>query len=275
MHARWLVDVAALLAFHSQTMIQQSKPLSRDSINRYWASSRQRIDLWNKTLREYSDCLEETGPTYRSLVWKQLQSTIEEVLLSDILVRTMCAVTKHMEIHRIDQDSSAIAASILAGQQDSRNRCLQLLTTGLGLPIELSVKLNRIRQSMETWSDTLIALIDDPSKFSGLTFSVSPSVELVALDRVEQNSHQRKLRWQFMMAGCQQWIGQNCTSISANPVENEAIHRAAFNLMHPTWMEMLNYDDSEILHSERLVVRLQRVLENAWNDELDASLIHL
>ncbi len=219
--------------------------------------------------------LKRQGPTYRSLVWKQLQSTIEEVLLSDILVRTMCAVTKHMEIHRIDQDSSAIAASILAGQQDSRNRCLQLLTTGLGLPIELSVKLNRIRQSMETWSDTLIALIDDPSKFSGLTFSVSPSVEFVALDRVEQNSHQRKLRWQFMMAGCQQWIGQNCTSISANPVENEAIHRAAFNLMHPTWMEMLNYDDSEILHSECLVVRLQRVLENAWNDELDASLIHL
>ncbi len=270
MHARWLVDVAALLAYHVPAMAEQAKPLSRDAINRYWIASRQRIDQWNKTLHEYRECLDETGASYRSLIWRQLQSTMEEVFLSDVLVRTMCAVTKYLEAKTIDLDSYAIAASVFAGQEDSRNRCLHLMTTGVGQPLEISIRLNRVRQSMETWSDNLVSMIDEPTSVSTFSFTKAP------IDLAEQDdplrTRQRKLRWQFMISGCQQWISQNCTSISANPEQNESIHRAAFSLLQPDWMDLLDYDSVNIVSSERLVTRLQNMLESACSDEFDIAL---
>jgi hypothetical protein len=222
--------------------------------------SRQRFEEWNRTLREYRECLEQSSASSRTLIWKQLRPTIEEIILSDIPVRCMCAVAHRLELESIDSDSHAIANSVFGGQEDLRNRCLHLISSGLGQPTELSYQLNHVRQSMEIWNDTLIGMIDHSDRSERYAFNKRSFIEHSNLESLQPyNKHQ--LRWHFMVSGCQQWIGQHCSTISANPTLNEAIHRTIFNLMQPEWVDAMQYEHAEITHSERLIVKMQSILD--------------
>lgn len=260
MHARWLIDVAALVTYHASAIVQRKTSLQSEIMNRYWLLSRQRFNEWNRTLREYRECLEQAPASSRGLIWKQVRPTIEEIFLSDVPVRCLCALAHRLEAEGIDKDSHAIANSIFGGQEDLRNRCLHLMSSGIDQPVELTFQLNRVRQSMEIWNDTLIGMIDHPAKVERYAFNKASIVDYTYSEQT-QSLNKQQLRWHFMVSGCQQWIGQHCTSVSTSPTLNELIHRTIFNLMQPEWIESMGYEYAEITNSERLIVKMQGILD--------------
>ena len=250
MHARWLIDSAALLAYHTPQFVQARQPLPSAAFYDYWGASRQRVDDWHRSIREHREAIEGTDGAYHQWIWLQLQPTVEEVLLSDCLVRVMCGLTAKLEHLQIDLDAAPIAASVLASQDECRNRCVQVLKEVHRTAATWAARMHHVRRSLECWTDTLLGTISDCPQVSKFRFQTDVSAATVP----PRDAAQRRLRWQFMLAGCQQWVASNCVSTSASPLHNAQIHHAAFRLLQPQWCEAIQYDPSRQQHTcEQLV----------------------
>ena len=257
MHAKWLVDAAALVSYHCPTMVEYQSALPRNALYKYWSTSRQRFDQWHETLGQHRTAKQHIGISQQAWLWRQLQPTIDEILLGDIVARCLCGVAASLESRNIDLDASPITTSVLSGQDECRNRVLDLMQDCRGLSTEQIVQMNRVRHALEQWTDTLLMTIDHRAEVLAFRFdndtSLTPS-QAIEIDDDQGSRQRRQLKWRFMMAGAQQWIDKNCTSVAANQRLNHELHRCLHNMIKPEWMEHMLYENlAEQFGCEQLV----------------------
>lgn len=201
MHALWLVELTAAMALQTPIWSQQSSGLPGAKVKGYWTFSRQRLNQWHEQLHRIREQLNRPGAIRRAALWAEAQPVIEEVLLSEMLTRYFACFTNHLERHGTDLDSSPIARNIFQGHLEVRNRCLQLLVYAPGLPVELSVHLNRIRHLMERWSDQLFAGLADDMEVEPYCFELE-HVQAMARERsVGEDAVSNRLWWSLLLAG--------------------------------------------------------------------------
>ncbi|MFO1066451.1 MAG: hypothetical protein U0892_21545 [Pirellulales bacterium] len=70
----------------------------------------------------------------------------------------------------LESDWAPLAYSALANQKEARNRCLNLIVFGQGLPVEHAVNLNRLRRMVEMVSDQLLSLLPTGEELSEYAF---------------------------------------------------------------------------------------------------------
>ncbi len=264
MHARWLVDTAAILAYHHTQLVETRQPLPHHAMYRYWTLSRQRFNSWHAALHDCRLQLDLTTGESRDFIWNYFQPVMQEIFLSDVLVRVLCAVSASLESLTIDTNSAAISSSVFVGQEEARNRCLHLMTDAIGVPVHRIARLNRIRFALENWTDTLLLSIDSQNDCSTYYFhKKSPDKGVASVDDA-MSAQRRRLRWQFLVSGCQQWIDKHCFVESPNSELNQDIHASIGQMMQPQWMDELHLtDDLKPHRMERVLMSLQSLVDSS------------
>jgi hypothetical protein len=155
MHARELVDVAAVVALNGPTLVCAPAPPAGAALNRYWSSSRARFDSWTRALR--LGAIWSSEPYDHGFdCWIDLRATLDEVFASEMLTRLWTAVLVGCDRRAGANHAEPIARGVLATHVEARKRALALLVQSAGLGVKQSATVNRLRRRVDHWSDILL-----------------------------------------------------------------------------------------------------------------------
>lgn len=155
MHARDLVELAALVTSQGPRLVSSGAIIPDGLIQRYWAASRTRLDYWGKRLKT----LTRSSSSGDKLNLLSAGATIEEIVLSEALARTWTAVLHLYDDALGVRDAEPIARAALLGHLDIRNRALAMLVDNAAVNTETAVALNRLRRRVERWIDCLLGFL--------------------------------------------------------------------------------------------------------------------
>lgn len=160
MHARELVELAAIVSAHGPVLVRGTHRLSTTAVEQYWATSKCRLDRWGRSLKGFAeDAAADDDPRWRRAHWSFVRGVLEEVLTGEVLTRVWTAVLSAYDQHRGSNEAEPIARSVLIGHLEARHRVLTLLVRGPGIDAEAAVKLNHLRRRTERWTDLLVGYL--------------------------------------------------------------------------------------------------------------------
>lgn len=170
MHALQHAQVALHFTALGRALVAKSILPTNDSAHAYWLAQRFRCDLWHRTISDHRSRIERCGTSRRLEAWYQIQPVLEEILATEPLVRVVAYSARLLEASGNDSDWGALAHSALVNQLEARQRCLNLIVFGHGLPVEQAVKLNRIRRLLELVTDQMLGLMPQLADLSHYGF---------------------------------------------------------------------------------------------------------
>ena len=180
MHARDLVEFAALLASNGSAIIGHAERLSDSGLEQYWSASRCRQERWARSLKTFSHELQYTPANEMDQHWKEIRHVLEEILTTEVLTRVWGAVCCGYERRRGLDEASPVVRNVVAGHLEARNRALNLMVYGNGLRVEEAVILNRMRRRNERWTDVLLGYLPATVDAGEFAFSASRVREFAA-----------------------------------------------------------------------------------------------
>ena len=223
MHARELVELAAIVSAHGPVLVRRTRQLSTAGLEQYWAASRSRLDRWHRSLKCFAVAAARHDAPRRRAEWPTVRGVFEEVLTGEMLTRVwtavMCAYDRH---HGVDV-AEPIARSVLVGHMEARHRVLTLLVRGSGIDAEAAVKLNHLRRRTERWTDLLIGYL------AGLhdvgEFAVDPERAKEFAGDLQYQSHLRGGRhaWPLVLASVRAAFQRGLAPTSPNADLNRRI----------------------------------------------------
>ncbi|NLY01323.1 MAG: hypothetical protein GXY83_34970 [Rhodopirellula sp.] len=232
MHARELVELAALAAVHGPILIRDTSRLSDSCIEQYWTASKCRLDRWGRALKQLS--AEQPLSTARNMSTAAAgQAVLEEILTGEILTRVWAAVTcAHDRIHGTDL-VEPVARSVLIGHLEARHRVLTLLVRGPAIGTEEAVLLNHLRRRAERWADMLIGYLLGLHDVS--EFAIDPER---ARDFAEDLSYRSRLpggrhAWPLVEAALRASFGLGLSRVSPNADLNARIAGSILSSFQP------------------------------------------
>lgn len=159
MHARELVELAAVVSAHGPALVRSTRRLSAASLEAYWTASKCRLDRWGRSLKRFTGDAAGATAQRRRARWPLIRSVLEEILTGEVLTRVWTAVVCAHDRHHGSDEAEAIARSVLIGHLEARHRVLTLLVRGPGIETEGAVKLNHLRRRTERWTDLLVGYL--------------------------------------------------------------------------------------------------------------------
>jgi hypothetical protein len=169
MHARDLVELAAIVSAHGPVLVQNGRQLSAASIGQYWTASKCRLDRWGRSLKGLAGPARDPCRQLARAQWPQVRGVLEEILTGEMLTRVWTAVLYAHDRHWGCDEVEAVAQSVLIGHLEARHRALVLLVRSPAIDPEGAVKLNYLRRRSERWTDLLIGYLlglEDVSRFA-------------------------------------------------------------------------------------------------------------
>ena len=106
MHARDLVELAALVSAHGPVLIESGVPIPAASIEQYWTASKVRLDRWAGGLKQFAAAA-EADTRRRQAQWPMFRGVLEEILSGEMLTRVWTAVLCAYDRRRHSDDSRA------------------------------------------------------------------------------------------------------------------------------------------------------------------------
>jgi hypothetical protein len=157
MHARELVELAAIVSAHGPVLVRGTERLPAAGMEDYWTASKIRQDRWGHCLREFISKANDAA--WHKTQWPRVRSVLEEIIVSEVLARVWTAVVCAHDRQHGAADAEPVALSVLDGHLDARHRVLTLLVGGPGMDAESAMKLNHLRRRSECWTDLLIGYL--------------------------------------------------------------------------------------------------------------------
>ena len=223
MHARELVELAAILSVQGPVLLRGAQPPSTAGVQQYWTASKCRLDRWARSLRTFTADAQQTDWTVLRAQWPLVRSVLEEILASEVLTRVWTAVLCLSDRQRGIQEAEPIARSILIGHLEARHRVLMLLVRGPGIDAEGAVKLNHLRRRTERWSDVLVGYLGTQGDVSEFAID-SERARDFSQDLQYQCSHTGSRQvWPLLMASLRAAFKQGLSPISPNADLNATI----------------------------------------------------
>ena len=156
MHAVLLADLAATISQHAPAIVA-SRPRGRPvSLSGYWSASRTRLDLWQRSLGRYARAQRDADWPALRRWWAEHTTVMEEVLVSEILTRVVASIASELDRDRGDDETSPVTHAISLAHLEARTRVQKVMIDGRGCRVPDAVRLNRLRQAVERWTDVLI-----------------------------------------------------------------------------------------------------------------------
>ncbi|RMF40990.1 MAG: hypothetical protein D6753_10520 [Planctomycetota bacterium] len=162
MHAYDLVRLANCFAHGAPAHLRSGVVPHSASVHSYWLSSRFRHEDWSARLAAHRTAISRPGSSLRARLWHEILPVIQEVLLSEPLVRCLAYHGRSLEERGLDAEFSPLVHSVMNAHVEARHRCLHLIVFGAGIPSEMAAHLNLLRQRLEVFSDALLSRMDAP-----------------------------------------------------------------------------------------------------------------
>jgi hypothetical protein len=237
MHARELIELAALAAAHGPVLVRTSGRISESSIKQYWIASKSRLDRWGWTLRSVSGDASASGRSSKPSPWTLPRSTLEEIITGEVLTRVWAAVLSAHDRFRGTDQAEPIAQSVLVGHLEARHRVLTLLTGGPPVDVEQAVRLNRLRCRAERWTDLLIGYllgVEDVSRFA-----VEPDRARDFADDLRRRCRMKggRYAWPLLLASLRAAFRKGLTPKSPNGDLNAQIASSILASLQPELFE--------------------------------------
>jgi hypothetical protein len=156
MHARDLVELAALVAVNGPVLATCADHVSPSLQEEYWAASRCRLDRWTRVLRSLEMSAGEL-PRPATLAWPRIRPLLEEILAGEMLTRLWTAAAALCDQLCGESDLAPVARNVLAGHLEARRRLLTLLADGRALAHDETLAIDHLRRRIERWTDMLLA----------------------------------------------------------------------------------------------------------------------
>lgn len=242
MHARELIELAALVSVHGPVLVRQSGRVSESSIEQYWTASKCRLDRWGRRLKGLSTTGGDSDSDQSG--WPVIRSVLEEIITGEVLTRVWTAVMCAYDRHRGTDHAEPIARSVFIGHLEARHRVLTLLVKGPAIAAEQAVKLNRLRRRTERWSDVLIGYLVGLHDVS--EFAVEPQRARDFSEDLRYRSHLPggRYAWPLMLASLRTAFRQGLDPLSPNGDLN---HRIAVSILSAFQPEL--FDSTGVLQS--------------------------
>lgn len=159
MHARYLVELAAIVASQSRDLCGLAMTPDFWGGNQYWAISRARLQHWVTQLKAIHQRQYGRKNLEPSAFRKEAEPILEEIFLSEVCTRVWCATLAAIDHASLPGELDPIACNVFVANLEVRRRALRLLLFVRGLPGIGTNSLNRLRRDCETWTDQLLARI--------------------------------------------------------------------------------------------------------------------
>jgi hypothetical protein len=222
MHARELIELAALVSAHGPVLLQSDTEISARGIEQYWTSSKVRLDRWIRSLKGFT---QQTNSDVRrgGHQWPEVRGVLEEILTGEILTRVWTAVLCAYDRSRGTDNAEPVARSVLIGHIEARHRVLTLLTREANIEAKAVVNLNRIRRRSERWTDLLVGRAGGVREVA--EFAVDPRR---AQDFADDAPSRRgfaasRLAWPLLLASLRAAFQRELGAVSPNGDLNAAI----------------------------------------------------
>ncbi len=232
MHARDLVELAAVVSAHGPVLVGGQEEISESGIEQYWVASKCRLDRWGLSFRKLTD--KPGGRASRGRPDSaRIQALFEEVLTGEMLTRVWAAVLcLHDRDHQNDR-SEPIARSVLVGHLEARHRVLTALARGPDIDADGAMKLNHLRRRTERWTDLLVGYLGTLGDV--VEFAVNPDR---ARDFAEDLGYHRyksgsRGAWPLLMASLRQAFGRSLQPASPNADLNGQIASSVLSCFQP------------------------------------------
>lgn len=255
MHARELLELAAVVSAHGCTLVSGDGRVPQASLERYWTASKCRLDRWGRDLKEHTlRAASASGLLRRPLF---IRPVLEEILVSEVLTRVWSAVLCAQDRLHGTKEAEPIARSVLIGHLEARHRTLQLLVHGPGIDAEQALSLNRLRRRAERWTDLLIGHLT--SHFDVSEFALEPQRAVEFSDELRSHPHWQRgaTAWSVVLASLRSAFGDVVHAQTANADLNADIARSVIACFQPE-----HFDSTGIFRSLWLM-RLSAVTDDA------------
>jgi hypothetical protein len=246
MHARELVELAAIISAHGPVLVHGTRQLSTASIEQYWTASKSRLDRWGRSLKCLTHEARHTQPfsetrsasppdetTWPAGQWPDFHGVLEEILTGEALTRVWTAALCAYDRHHGTDEAEAVARSILVGHLEARHRVLTLLVRAPGIETEVAVKLNHLRRRTERWTDLLVGYL--AGMYDVSEFAIDPAR---ARDFAEDLHYQSSLKggrhvWPLVLASLRATFRQGLCPKSPNADLNAKIGSSVLSCFQP------------------------------------------
>jgi len=153
-----LVELAALLATHGESIVRSDARLTERSLQEYWMTSRCRMDRWSRSLQRFTAFTErQLGPLEPDdSIWRYMRGELEEIFTAEVITRVWTAIAVAYDAKHVESDLESTARSILIGHIEIRHRALRLLIDPVAMDPAEAEWLNLLRRRSDRWTDLLI-----------------------------------------------------------------------------------------------------------------------
>ena len=222
MHANELVELASLVAMHGSTIVHGLDQIAPRGVQRYWASSRCRLDRWAAVLKSSRE--------HRNS-WDDTRGVLQEILAGETLTRVWTAIcVAHDRTHDANE-LEPIARSVYIGHLEARNRALSLMVCGHGMGIEDAVILNQLRRRCERWTDLLLGFLMQHDDVGEFAFDKKRCADFAADLRREYRQSASLTASQLVLASIRTGL-RKATASSPNGDLNEQIAAGILSCFH-------------------------------------------
>lgn len=250
MHARELLELAALVSAHGSILVENNEPIPPENIEQYWTSSKIRLDRWLRGLKSLAHEERTSPPSSRSGVVR-LGGVVEEVLAAEVLTRVWTAVLCAHDRTRGSDDIEPVARSILIGHMEAKHRALTWLTKSRDMDVHDAAKLDRLRRRADRWSDLLVGHL--AAQWDVCEFAADPRRAQDFAD--DLNRQDQETAWPLLLNSIRAAFRHGIAVVSPNADLNERIAGSILACFPPDV-----FDSNELFRSFWLV-RLTTIAE--------------
>jgi hypothetical protein len=241
--------------------IRGTDPLTQRHVEQYWVASRSRHDRWQQAMKSYSRCSASDALQQ----WRDIRSTIEEILASELLTRTWAAVACAYDRAHGTDALVPLVKSVLIGHLEARNRALHIMLRGHGFVVEEGVVLNRLRRQTERWTDMLLGYLGPDADISEFAFDIERARDFAVDVRQEHADPSATQAWRLAFASLRAAFQSGLSDVSPNADLNQRIAGSilacfrrelfdAHGLFKSHWLLRLSQvaDDTQVLLDDLL-----------------------
>lgn len=222
MKLAYLSEVAALIAAHSQLLIEQPDEISSDAIGDYYVLSRNRFNRWMRALEDTENQLSIHDPLHlvgRLARRSATNAIVQQILINDMMIRVWTVLVLARDVNCGIDRIRPVARNIHLGHLSVRHKALRVALADDSTTPEDLLALDKLRKSTERWTDLLCCSVMGQFNLWEYAFNKERAMEFLR-DRSDPAGFGHRSRaWVLILAGMRHSF-QNTQGLSA-PIHDD------------------------------------------------------
>lgn len=158
MKLAYLVEATALIAAHSDLLIEGSDPLPTVRMGDYYIHSRNRFNRWMRDLNDVTAGVAIRDPLHQFGLNPSIpvaMSITEQVLVNGLLNRVWTITLAAIDKHRNENAVTSLALNVSRSFDTVRQKALTLVRHHASVSPAQVLHLNRLQSSADRWADLM------------------------------------------------------------------------------------------------------------------------